>query len=317
MATLGTWVENARSLLMTGLVDNINALTAPYTAGGVGAVTLSMTGPLTGVGPNTRISIGTNTFYVISTTSSSGTVTAYPGMEGTTDQSAVSGSLVRIGPRFTDAEIVAALNADLLDLSAPFNGLYSVATVSFVSTLLTIGFDLAGVTDLIDIIEVRTHNPASTMKDYGQVDKLDYRLNRNADTTDFPSGLSLQLYDNKGGGLLGSSWGTSLLSIGTSMGIKVIYKRGFTQLANLTDAQSVTNLPVTAYDIPPMGAAMRLVIPREIRRNFNDGQGDTRRAGEVGPGAIANSYRGLAALRQQRISAESARLTAAYPTRIW
>lgn len=316
MATLASWIENTRSLLMTGRMDKINALTAPYTAGASGPVTLAMTPPLDGVAAGVRLTVGTNTFYVISANSPAGTVSAYAGQEATVDASAVTGALVRIGPRFTDAEIMAAINADLLDLSAPSNGLYSVTTIDLTATDLTVGYDLAGVTDLIDIIEVRAHNPASTMKDYGQLNKIDYRLNRAADPAVFPSGLALQLL-NSNGTLIGNSWGTSLLGLGTSMGVRVLYRRGFTQLANLTDAQSVTNLPVSCCDLPPLGAAMRLVIPREIRRNFSESQGDTRRASEVTPGAILNSYKGLAQLRQERIAAESARLTAAYPRRIF
>lgn len=314
--TLSAWVENTRSLLMTGRVDKINALTAPYTSGVAGPVTIALTPPLAGVAAGTRLSIGTNTFYVISADSTLGNVTAYAGQEATVDASAATGALVRLGPRFTDAEIVAALNADLADLSAPSNGLFSIATVDLTATDLTVGYDLAGVTELIDVVSVRAHNLSSTMKDYGQVNKVDYRLDRNADLAVFPSGYSLQIF-NVGGTLIGSSWGTSLLGLGTSMGIRVVYQRGFTALANLTDAQSLSNLPTSCYDLPPIGAAMRLVIPREIRRNFTEDQGDTRRAGEVGAGAIANSYRGLAALRQTRIAAESARLTAAYPDRTW
>lgn len=316
MATLASWVESARSYLMTGLVDNINALTVAYTAGGTGAVTLNMTAPLTGIGPNTRISIGTNTFYIIATNSTAGTVTAYAGMEGTTDQNAALGALVRIGPRFTDAEVVAAINADLLDLSSPTNGLFQVATVAFLTSDATVGYDMVGVTDLIDIIEVRSHNTTSTYKDYGLVDKVSWRLNRNADVADFPSGMSLQLV-NPGASVTNSSWGTTLLGLGNVIGVRVLYRKGFTQLANITDAQSLTGLPATAYDIPPMGAAMRLIVPREIRRNFTEAQGDTRRAGEVMAGAVANSYRPLAALRQQRILAEATRLQSAYPVRIW
>ena len=52
---------------------------------------------------------------------------------------------------------------------------------------------------------------------------------------------------------------------------------------------------------------------REIKRNFTESQGDTRRAGEVAPGAVMQSSRNLQILRQQRITAESARLDALYP----
>ena len=65
-----------------------------------------------------------------------------------------------------------------------------------------------------------------------------------------------------------------------------------------------------------MGVQLRAMVGREIKRNFTESQGDTRRADEVGPGAIQASWRGLAALRAQRIEAEQARLSQQYPQRI-
>ena len=52
---------------------------------------------------------------------------------------------------------------------------------------------------------------------------------------------------------------------------------------------------------------------REIKRNFTESQGDTRRASEVPPGAILQSSRQLQVLRVQRIAAKAARLDAMYP----
>ena len=52
---------------------------------------------------------------------------------------------------------------------------------------------------------------------------------------------------------------------------------------------------------------------REIKRDFTESQGDTRRAGEVPAGAVAASSRNLQILRQQRITSEAAKLEAIYP----
>jgi hypothetical protein len=54
--------------------------------------------------------------------------------------------------------------------------------------------------------------------------------------------------------------------------------------------------------------------PRELKRNFTESQGDTRRAEEVGSGAITNSIQNLVRLRRDRITAEAARLARQYPT---
>jgi hypothetical protein len=56
------------------------------------------------------------------------------------------------------------------------------------------------------------------------------------------------------------------------------------------------------------------MAPREIKRNFTESQGDTRRGEEVTSGAIGNSIQNLQRLRRDRIQAEAARLIRGYPT---
>lgn len=313
MSTLQTWVDATRRHLLAGRVVERNTLAANYTAG---SGTMTFTNTLGGIVAGSMISIGLNTLYVAAVTPSSNTATVIGGQDGSTDANASSGSLVRVNPRFTDFAIADALTWELADLSSPANDLYRVAYVDLSVSDTTVGYDLAGVTNLIDIIEVRAHNSASTMKDYTVADKLNYRLNRTADGSVFPSGLSLQVMDTTGN-LIGTSWGLSLLGTGTTRAVRVIYKTAFTAPVNLTDDLTTTGLPTTAWDIPPIGAAARLMMPMEVRRNDLTAQGDSRRANEVPPGAELNAARTLMTWRSQRVAAESARLAAAYPAKRW
>ena len=65
-----------------------------------------------------------------------------------------------------------------------------------------------------------------------------------------------------------------------------------------------------------VGAQIRLMAGREVKRNFTESQGDTRRAEEVPAGAVGNSITNLLRLRRDRIQAEAARLARQYPLRI-
>jgi hypothetical protein len=56
-----------------------------------------------------------------------------------------------------------------------------------------------------------------------------------------------------------------------------------------------------------------MMASREIRRNFTEAQGDTRRAEEVPPGAVRDSISNILRLRRDRILAEKAKLTRQYP----
>jgi len=65
-----------------------------------------------------------------------------------------------------------------------------------------------------------------------------------------------------------------------------------------------------------LGAQIRLLASREVKRNFIESQGDTRRSDEVPAGAMNASVTNLLRLRRDRIQAEAARLNRQYPTRI-
>jgi hypothetical protein len=117
-------------------------------------------------------------------------------------------------------------------------------------------------------------------------------------TKDFGSGMALQ-FDQ-----------------GVRQGdLRVTYRAPFTKFTTESDnVQMNGGYPESAEDILVVGAQIRLIAPREIKRNFTESQGDTRRADEVAMGSVANSTAGLIRLRRDRIQAEAARLARAYPT---
>lgn len=293
MASLQSWIDQTRGHLLSGHQEQRNTVAVGgYTAG---SGTLTLASAVSGIVAGTRLSVGLNTFYVLSVNTTGLAATVLGGQAGTTDANAVAGDLVRVNPMVTDSEILNALMAEVDDLSAPDNGLFQIKTVSLTATT-GIGYDLTGVSSLLDVYEVRPQ-ATGTQSWWTQMAKLDWRLDRNADTALFPSGLSLQLF------------GTTT----PGYAIRVLYRAGFVFPPTTATDLSTTGMPGTSYDIPPIGAAMRLMAPREIKRNRTEFQSDTRRAAEVPPGAVQGSYRGLMMLRQARVAAEAARLTAAYP----
>lgn len=299
MSTLQTWVDTTRRQLMSGRQEQRNVLLGAYTAG---SGTLTFSTEITGIVPGARLSVGLNNFYVLTVNSSAQSATVVGGQDGTTDANAAGSSMVRVNPRFTDFEIVSELQNDLIDLSSPGNGLFQVTTVALTADLGLVGYDLAPPAGFIDIYNILVANsPVGTYKDWSELDQINWRLDRNASTSLFPSGYSLQLF-----------WPLS-----TGNAIRVQCRVGFTIPTALTDNLTTTGLPTTAYDIPPLGAAMRLMAPREIKRNFTEAQGDSRRSSEVPAGAVANSFRPLGALRAQRIASEAGRLVAAYVDKRW
>lgn len=305
MATLQTWVDRTRSHLMSGRGEERNTLAAPYVAA---SGSLQMTNALGGIVVGSRLSIGQNTFYVAAVSATTSTVTVLGGQEGTTDANAASGSLVRVNPRFTDFDIVDALTTDLADLSAPDNGLFAMTAVDFTLASAQDGYALLTLaeTKIIDAYELRVtdDDPLVDLR-WRQLPKAFWRLDRNGqESLPATSTAVLRLLTPSTSGAVGSR-------------LRLLVRTAFDAPPTLATDLNTTGLAVSAYDIPPMGAAMRLISTREVKRNFTETQGDTRRAGEVNAGAVAQSMRPLAVMRQARIQSEAARLSAKYPDRRW
>ncbi len=125
-----------------------------------------------------------------------------------------------------------------------------------------------------------------------------WTLRRDRNTSSFASGYALVLHDDANSGQT----------------VRVQYKTGFAALAATSTALSTVGLHASAYDLPSLGAALRLMSTRPVRREFIDEQGSSRRAEEVPAGAISASMRDLRALRDTRINAEATRLDTQYPT---
>jgi hypothetical protein len=125
-----------------------------------------------------------------------------------------------------------------------------------------------------------------------------WHLQRIASTSDFASGFALVIdgYVDQG------------------RTVRVVYKAPFTRATATTDDLATTcKLPSTANELLYLTAAVSLVYPREIKRNFTETQGDTRRANEVPPGANLGAARGWEAKRLSLLNGEIRRLQRKFP----
>jgi hypothetical protein len=74
-------------------------------------------------------------------------------------------------------------------------------------------------------------------------------------------------------------------------------------------------MPTSTFDIAPLGAAWRLLAPREIKRTFTESKGEERDNREVPAGHITQTAASLKRLRDQRLDEEAAELRAQYAWR--
>lgn len=294
MTTGQNVVDKVRARLLSGLSEQRNKLGALYTAGDP---TITLQFPATGIGPQSRLSIGQTVFHVWSITPA-GVATIQAGEDGSPDATPTYpvGTLVRVHPRFTDYQVFQEINTDIADLSAL--GLFQMKPKEFTYNSQFDAFDLAGVTDLGQEYEVFAETPSSR-KEWLRLDKTKWRVERLASTTDFPSGLALRIFQPLHNGYK----------------IRLLYKAPFTPLATVSADMTTTGLPTTAYDIPELGAFAALAWVREAKRNMTEAQSEPRRQQAAPSGGMLRSAQAALAQRQRRISSERARLHEQWPTR--
>lgn len=292
MSTAGALLDRVQRQLLSGTVEERNKLSAGIDADDTSVVA---TYDLAGLRAGTVFEIDSELFYVWEAVSGTKTLTVERGYAGTTAAAHDAGAIISLNPRFPKAQMFEALNQDIDDLSSPVNGLFRIVTADIAYNGSDRQIDLTGATNVLDLVDVRLRYLAD---DYPVLRGV--RLQRNLPTTDFPSGFAL-VFDE--GTIAGS--------------LRVRYKAPFVRAAALSsNIQSVCLVPESMEDILEMGVMIRMLQTREVKRNFIESQGDTRRSDEVPAGAIRDSFTNILRLRRDRIIAEKAKLARQIPTTI-
>lgn len=291
MTTAGQLIDRVAGELLAGTVEERNKLATGVDAS---ATTLTFTYPLSGLREGSVFEIGSEQFYVWTTNSSAKSAVVERGFNGTTATSHSAEAITTINPRFPRSRVLQQLNADLADLSSPLNGLFQVKTVDIAYNGSDRMVNITGATDIQNLIDVRYRYLSD---DYPII--RDVRLLSDMPTSDFASGFALAF--------------DSYVRSGT---IRVVYRAPYGSFS--AESDTVADVGGSDYldDVLALGTQMRLMAGREVKRNFTESQGDTRRAEEVPSGAVANSMLQLQRLRRDRVMAEAARLNRQYPLRI-
>lgn len=291
MTTAGQLIDRVANDLLAGTVEERNRV-----ATGIDASTTTVTFEfaLSGLREGTVFEIGSEQFYVWTVNSSAKSAVVQRAFNGTTAASHSAADIVTVNPRFPRARVLEQLNADLADLSSPLNGLFQVKTVDISYNGSDRMVNITGATDILNLIDVRYRYLSD---DYPII--RDTRLLSDMPTSDFASGYALAF--------------DTLVRAGT---VRVLYRAPYGQFTSESDTISSVGGSDFLDDVLALGAQIRLMAGREIKRNFTESQGDTRRADEVPSGAVANSMLQLQRLRRDRVIAEAARLNRQYPLRI-
>ena len=290
MTTAATVIDKTLRQLLSGTVEARNRLTSTLDSS---ATSVVVDYSVEGLRAGQVCEINSELMYIWVSDSATRTLTVQRGFNGTTAAAHTSGAIVTINPRFPRAQVLEEINNEMTDLSSPSNGLFKIETLNITYNGSDKMVNLTGATSVIDILNVSVRYLTD---DYPIARKV--KIVRDLPTDDFASGFALRFDQAVMPGRL-----------------RVVYKAPYTTAATeATDINTTCGIQDSITDIVTIGAQIRLMAPREIKRNFVESQGDTRRAEEVVSGAITNSVSNLKALRKDRIIAEAARLARAYPT---
>lgn len=289
MSTAGALLDRVQRQLLSGVVEERNKLSIAVDSDDT---TFVMLYELGGLRAGTVFEIDSELVYIWSAVTGTKTLTVERGYAGTTAASHSANAMVTVNPRFPKQQLLDSLNQDIDDLSSPVNGLFRVVSQDVTYNGSDRQVNLTSASSVIDLIDVRVRYLSD---DYPYIRGV--RLQRDLPTSDFASGFAIVFDDDCVAGTL-----------------RVRYKSPFVRASSISsNLQTVSFVPESMEDILEMGVMLRVMSSREIRRNFTEAQGDTRKSDEVPPGAIRDSVSNIQRLRRDRILAEKAKLTRQYP----
>lgn len=287
MTTVSALINQTRNdYLRTGQPEVRNKLNGAISDS---AETLTFSRPLNALSMGSRISIGLEDMHVWSVNGAALTADVDRGEYGTTAAAADDKAVVLVNPRYSDSQILRALNSGVSMLAS--EGLFAVSTVEVTYNSTINGYDLASSTNVLGLVDVLWESTTDSRKQWSRLPNV--RLIRNTNTADFASGTAIAV--DRG--------------VPNGCTIRATYKHELSAgLSSLTDVfETVTGLESDAADLLCIAAALHLTAGKEITLNETDAA-RPRRGSETPPGTFSQADSNLRTLYRDRVRAERRRL---------
>lgn len=286
MTTVNDLIETARRHLYGMQQGQFNFLTSTINDS---ATTLTVDLNTGGIQAGVLIGIDDEIIFVKAVSGQVATVSR--GWDGSTAASHTAGAIIEVQPRFPRFAVKQAL---LDEINSWPKSLYqSPVPIEMAGSTTTRAYNLTSLGDFYDVLDVwRDPYTGST----APVPVLGWKVERKAETSDYASGKALILP----------------VALSEAVNLRITVSKPFTTttFTSGTDVNTTIGLATSMNDIPPYGAAWRLLAPLEIKRSFTNAQPEPRMAEEVPAGSALRTAAGMKALRDERINEESDRLAA-------
>jgi hypothetical protein len=285
MTLMRDLVADTRRMMYGSMADQLNFLAEEALEG---AGELKMVMDVTPIQPGMVLSSGLNVYYVIGVEPATKKVTVHQSYQNSRNEALSVGQPVMIRPRVTDFLLFTYLNDTIVSLSSPVHGLYKEGQWEAVgdwNNVYQIPPEALNATGLTRV----------SVRGYAYQD-LWYEIPMTYVEWQ-PEMGTVRLRANV-----------------SSQMVRFDYKSPFSPAAEITtDVEVMCGLPATMHDIPPLGAAVRLLRTTESRRDQIHTQGDSRRADEVQAGANSSGATSMSREFEARVNQERMRLVARNP----
>jgi hypothetical protein len=293
MTTLATVIEEVIDEVYGTYRSQVNFLAAVTTAVDT---TFILEDELKGLGAGSLLSLGTELVYVRSVDAQLKTALVRRGFRGTALAIHAIGDMCEVNPRFPRHMITRAIETEIR--SWPENLLFQVAAFEISTSLGTRNYDATGLPANFKYLLDLAVLPSDT---HGFIKSARFDIHKNMPLADYPSGVVITLLDSP-------PLGNMVVSYSYPFDLS-----GFPVEA--TDLETDCGLATSMIDIVRWGALYRLVAPREIKRNFTEGQGESRTAEEVPALTTLQSAQVYKRMRDMALREEALRLRADWPYR--
>lgn len=275
-------IATTRRMTYGSMADQLNFLSAEYL---MGDAELSMSLDVTNITPGMVLSSGLNVYYVTGIDAAAKKVFVYASYDNSRNDALPVGSPVMIRPRVTDWLLFNYINDTVVSLSSPTYGLYREGSWTATTDAIWGTYDIpVEAQNMTNLLRIQVRYPTSTDS-----------------WMDVPTNMFDWQPENNI--VRVRSW------VPNGTDVKFDYRAPFLPATMLTsNAVDDMGLSDSMLDLPPLGAAVRLLRTTESRRAQIHNQSDPRRASEVQAGQNTSAASDMAREFRDRVSAEYVRL---------
>jgi hypothetical protein len=256
------------------------------------------------------VSIDDELLYVISSSGSSSgsTITCLRGFNGTTPVPHAASALIWINPYYSQFDIRNALMDEIRSWGPQ---VFAVFSLDLNTTDFVDGYDLGALGSWYNVLDVTIEpDPLVSTPDDKSWPRLDFDVRHMANTTDFPSGNALII--TQSGGIYDSPRSIHVV-YAAPFNVDSTNGAGNATFQDADDLIATVGLDPSSLDIPALGAAWRLILRAELRRDLTQAMGDSADLTNHPATAAMQVATNLKKMRDDRLKDAELRLRAQFP----